>query len=175
MTGAAHGIGLEVCRALALEGMIVLLTARDLAKATAAAEELAGEGDVRPLALDVVSDESVAAAAAAVSVDPGRLDVLVNNAARHADWEETASDADLAVAREVMDVNLFGPRRTSNALLPLVRQGAPGRIVNVTSGGGSHADPDFASGPTRGGRRRTACPRRPQRPHDLLRLGARGV
>jgi NAD(P)-dependent dehydrogenase (short-subunit alcohol dehydrogenase family) len=65
VTGAAHGIGFEVCRQLAERGMTVILTARAPGKAEAAAEQLAGDGlDVRPRALDVSDDESVRALAA---------------------------------------------------------------------------------------------------------------
>ena len=58
--------------------------------------ELGGAGDVRALevALDVADDASVQAAARALERDPGRLDVLVNNAAAYVDWSETASGAD---------------------------------------------------------------------------------
>ena len=123
--------------------MTVLLSARDLGAATRAARGLAGGGDVRPLELDVTSRESLSGAAEAIAADPGRLDVLVNNAAMFADWQETPSGADLDVAREVMDVNLFGSWRTAQAMLPLMRDSPRGRIVNVASGGGSHADPEF--------------------------------
>ncbi len=55
VTGAARGIGFEVCRVLARDGMTVLLGARDAEKARAAAAELAGDGlDVRPAMVDVV-------------------------------------------------------------------------------------------------------------------------
>jgi len=151
VTGGARGIGLEVCRILAAEGMTVLLTARDAGRAAAAAAALAADGaDVRPLALDVTDDASVAAAAAAVRADPGRLDVLVNNAASFADWTETASTADLAGARGVMETSLWGSWRVAQAFLPLLRDSPRPRLVNVSSGGGSHGDPQFGL-TTRGG------------------------
>ncbi len=143
VTGGARGIGLEVCRILAAEGMTVLLTARDAARAADAAASLSGDGDVRPLALDVTDDASVAAAVVAVRADPGRLDVLVNNAASFADWTETASTADLDAARAVMETSLWGTWRVTNALLPLLRESPRPRVVNVSSGGGSHGDPVF--------------------------------
>ena len=83
------------------------------------------------------------AAAAALEADPGRLDVLVNNAATYVDWTETATRADLAVAHQVLEVNLFGAWRLAIALLPLLRQSAHPRIVNVSSGAGSHGDNQF--------------------------------
>ena len=59
---------------------------------------------------------SVGAAAEAVRRDPGRVDVLVNNAAAYVDWGETAMGADLAAAQAVFDVHLFLAWRTTVAL-----------------------------------------------------------
>ena len=141
VTGGARGIGLEVARQLAGAGMTVLLSARDGTRAEAAAAELGGQ--VRPLTLDVGDPASVELAAATLRGRPGRLDVLVNNAAAFADWNETASGADLEAAAATFDVNLFGPWRVTSAMLPLLRSSGHGRIVNVASGAGSHGDPSF--------------------------------
>jgi NAD(P)-dependent dehydrogenase (short-subunit alcohol dehydrogenase family) len=121
----------------------VVLSARDPARAAAAAEGI--DGDVRALAsgLDVTDQASVDAAADAIAADPGTLDVLVNNAAAYVDWTETASAADLDAARGVLETNLFGAWRLTNALLPLLRRSAHPRIVHVSSGAGSHADDAF--------------------------------
>jgi len=137
VTGGNRGIGLEVARELAGSGLRVILTARDEAKAAEAAEKI--DGDVTPMALDVASEESIAALAGRLD----RLDVLINNAAGYVDWSETATGADLRAARALFDVNLFGPWRLTQALLPLLRSSPHPRIVNVASGAGSHGDPDF--------------------------------
>jgi NAD(P)-dependent dehydrogenase (short-subunit alcohol dehydrogenase family) len=144
VTGAAHGIGLEVCRQLAERGWTVVLTARALARAREAAEGLAGlEGKVHARALDVADDASPRALAADLGWALGRVDVLVNNAAHAIDWSETAATADLREAHAVMEANLFGAWRTTQALLPLLRRSRRGRIVNVSSGAGSHVDARF--------------------------------
>ena len=151
VTGSAHGIGFEVVRQLAERGMTVLLTARSEEKGQAATEELTGEGlDVRFLQLDIANEVSVRDAAREIEQYQGTLDVLVNNAAAYADWSETASDADLVHSQRVMDTNLFGPWRVVQAVLPLLKRSEHARIVNVTSGAGSHGEEQFglASSPT---------------------------
>ncbi|UQX87030.1 SDR family NAD(P)-dependent oxidoreductase [Jatrophihabitans telluris] len=142
VTGAAHGLGLEVATQLAAAGMAVLIAARDVDAATAAADPVAGV-EALPVSLDISDPHSVTQAARVVAETPGRLDVLVNNAAGYVDWSETASGADLAAAEAVMQINLFGTWRLTQALLPLLRRSPNPRVVNVSSGAGSHIDPDF--------------------------------
>ncbi|MDP9097063.1 MAG: SDR family NAD(P)-dependent oxidoreductase [Pseudomonadota bacterium] len=138
VTGANRGIGLEVARQLAARGIVILLGARDSAKAENAARSLAGE--VHPLRLDVADAASIAAVAAEVARDHERLDILVNNAGVHYDTHEHASDADLdGIVAEALATNLLGPWRVTQALLPLLRCSAHPRIVNVSSEGGSLA------------------------------------
>ena len=150
VTGAGGGIGLEVCRQLAERGMTVILTTRNPEKSEAAAKELAEEEhDVRPATLDVSDEESVRRLVDQIRDESGRLDVLVNNAAAFVDWTETALTADLDAAHRVFETNLFGAWRTSQAFVSLIRNSEHGRIVNVSSGAGSHGETQF--GLTRGG------------------------
>jgi NAD(P)-dependent dehydrogenase (short-subunit alcohol dehydrogenase family) len=138
VTGANRGIGREVARQLAATGDTVILTARDESKAVAAAEALAGAGGtVVARQLDVTDPASAAALAEFVGTRFGRLDVLVNNAAIHYDTQQQAGAADLTIVREALETNLIGAWRVTEALLPLLRRGEHGRIVNVSSEGGS--------------------------------------
>lgn len=151
VTGAWRGIGLEVCRQLAERGMTVVLTARDPEKAKVAAEQLIEEGlDVISKALDVSNEESVRGLAAELEQQFGTVDVLVNNAAAYADWSEMASSADLELAQAVLETNLFGAWRVCQAFLPLIGRSRHGRIVNVSSGAGSHGEPRFGLKTNRG-------------------------
>lgn len=137
VTGANRGIGYEVCRQLAELGYAVVLGSRDRARGEAAATALGG-GPIVACHLDVADDESVARAGSWVRERFGRCDALINNAAIHYDTWERAVSADLDVVHEAMETNLFGAWRTTLALLPQLRQaGHRGRIVNVSSGGGS--------------------------------------
>ncbi len=138
VTGAYRGIGLEVSRRLALRGFSVFLSARDPAKAQAAAEPLRRQGlKVLPAQLDVTDERSVEAAARFVERRFGRLDVLVNNAAvLYDDWQR-AENADLDTAREAFETNTLGPWRVAQAFLPLLRKSEHPRIVNVSSESGS--------------------------------------
>ncbi|MFJ4582510.1 SDR family oxidoreductase [Streptomyces echinatus] len=134
VTGGNRGIGREVCRQLAALGHTVLPTSRSPASAETAAGQLARDGSsVHPLQLDVRDPDSVGAAAREVAKDFGRLDVLVNNAAIMYDTWQRATTADLATVTEAAEANLYGPWRTTQAFLPLLRQSPHARIVNVSS------------------------------------------
>jgi NAD(P)-dependent dehydrogenase (short-subunit alcohol dehydrogenase family) len=136
VTGANRGIGREVARGLAQRGFVTVAGARDRAKGEATAREL-GDGVVARQ-LDVADPESVAAAAAWVRDELGRLDVLVNNAAILYDTWQRAADADLDVVHEALETNLFGAWRLCQACLGLMRDtDGSRRIVNVSSGAGS--------------------------------------
>jgi NAD(P)-dependent dehydrogenase (short-subunit alcohol dehydrogenase family) len=139
VTGANRGIGLEVCRQLAARGYTVVLGSREPAKGRDAAASLGDLPNVLPCELDVADDESVGAAAASVAKRIGRCDALVNNAATLYDTWARAASADLAVVHEALETNVFGAWRTTLALLPLMRATGAGRIVNVSSQGGSLA------------------------------------
>jgi NAD(P)-dependent dehydrogenase (short-subunit alcohol dehydrogenase family) len=140
VTGAARGLGFEVARQLAQQGITVLLTARDDAQGLAAAQRLAAEGlAVQHAVLDVADPASIRQLAASLD----RLDILINNAAARANWTETATTTDLEATHVLFETNLFGPWRMVQAMLPLLRASKHGRIVNISSGGGSHGDALF--------------------------------
>ena len=133
VTGGNRGIGREVCRQLYTRGHTVLLTARSASAAETAARDIGAE----PLWLDVTDAGSIAAAAAYVGGRHGKLDVLVNNAAISYDTWQRAASADLAVVREAMETNLYGPWLMVQQFLPWLRASDHPRIVNVSSEAGS--------------------------------------
>jgi NAD(P)-dependent dehydrogenase (short-subunit alcohol dehydrogenase family) len=136
VTGANRGIGLEACRQLARAGLAVVLTARDAGRGERAAGGLRAEGlEVSFQPLDVSDPAGVSAAAAGLERAGVEVDVLVNNAGVYPTMGFFSVDE--AVMRTSLEVNLLGAFRTCQAFVPgMVRRGY-GRVVNVSSGGGS--------------------------------------
>jgi NAD(P)-dependent dehydrogenase (short-subunit alcohol dehydrogenase family) len=142
VTGANRGIGREIVTQLAARGYRVLLSARDSTAAQRAAGEVAAQtgGQVSPLTLDVADPASIAAAAGQIAREPGRLDVLVNNAGIGTDWGVSGTAPDWAAIERALQTNFYGAYRLAVALLDLLRASAHPRIVNVSSGMGGVAE-----------------------------------
>jgi NAD(P)-dependent dehydrogenase (short-subunit alcohol dehydrogenase family) len=137
VSGANRGLGREIARQLATDhGYLVLAGARKPRDAKRTAEELSSEGaEVVGVQLDVTDAKGVRRLAERIAADPGRLDVLVNNAGVAGDYDR-AADFDLDSAKETLETNLFGAWRLTQAVLPLLRDSEHGRIVNMSSGMG---------------------------------------
>lgn len=146
ITGANKGIGKEIARQLGVQGMTVLVGARDEARGAEAADELKREGiDASTILLDVTDQGSIAAAASKIEGDYGRLDVLVNNAGIALD-SVPPSQLDIDTLRRTYDTNIFGVVAVTQAMLPLLKKSEAGRIVNMSSGLGSlaqNSDPNW--------------------------------
>jgi NAD(P)-dependent dehydrogenase (short-subunit alcohol dehydrogenase family) len=151
ITGANKGLGREIARRLATEGLVVYLGARDEERGRAAAEELRRRGgDVRFLQLDVTDQAQVDAAAAQVEAESNRLNVLVNNAGVLLELDTSVTETDNERLQETFAVNVFGAIAVTRAFVALLRRSAPSRIVNMSTPLGSLslvADPEsnFAS------------------------------
>ncbi|AMJ60802.1 SDR family oxidoreductase [Bosea sp. PAMC 26642] len=136
ITGANRGIGLALTMELLRKGEHVVAAARNPYGGVLA--ELAAEHPAAliPLELDVTSDESVAAAKAALAGKP--IDVLLNNAGvLGVRGDETALAMDFAMWREVFEVNVYAPLRVAQAFLPNVEAGSGRKIATITSRMGS--------------------------------------
>ena len=137
VTGANKGIGYEIAAGLARLGFRVGVGARDEGRREEAVRRLLADGhDVFGVPLDVTDDASVAAAAAQLE-EEGGLDVLVNNAAITGGMPQEPSQVSPDQVREVVETNVIGVIRVTNAVLPLLRRSASPRIVNVSSTVGS--------------------------------------
>jgi NAD(P)-dependent dehydrogenase (short-subunit alcohol dehydrogenase family) len=153
VTGANQGVGFQVAKELVAHGVTVLLGSRNLQRGEDAAA-LIGPGAL-PIQLDVTDAASIRAAADRIGAEFGRLDLLVNNAGISntgtgertlEDYAKTsrASNASLDEVRAIWETNVFGVLTVYQAMLPLLRESADARIVNVSSGVGSltaNADP----------------------------------
>ncbi|RPD44100.1 SDR family NAD(P)-dependent oxidoreductase [Hymenobacter sediminis] len=149
ITGANKGIGYETAQQLLHAGYFVFLGCRDAASGQQAQHRLqeAGYDQVEVISLDVTSDESVQQAVAAVRRRTPHLDALVNNAGIPSqDLTQLPSATALADFYSLFETNYFGVVRTTQAFLPLLRQAAHPRIVNLSSSLGSltlQADPTW--------------------------------
>lgn len=138
VTGGNRGIGLEVCRQLAAQGLTVILTSRNFHKGQVAAEELrTGGATVVYHQLDVADAASVAKARDFVGREFGRLDVLVNNAGVYPDEGVSVLEVAERQVREAFEINALGALRTSQAFVPMMIEHNYGRVVNVSSGAGA--------------------------------------
>src|SRR4028119_631323 len=106
VSGGNRGIGLEVCRRLAEEGLTVILGSRDEESGRQAAAGL--PGGVAGRQLDVADGGGVGRLATSVESDFGRLDVLVNNAAISNDSGQSGAEADLDRVQEAREAYAAG-------------------------------------------------------------------
>ncbi|MBU2666926.1 SDR family oxidoreductase [Actinoplanes bogorensis] len=134
VTGANKGIGYEIAAGLGALGWRVGVGARDDARRETAVEKLRAAGaDAFGVPLDVTDDASVAAAAGLFD----RLDVLVNNAGITGGMPQEPTLVSPGMIRTVVETNVIGVVRVTNAMLPLLRRSASPRIVNMSSTVGS--------------------------------------
>ncbi|KAF8704019.1 hypothetical protein HU200_031503 [Digitaria exilis] len=149
VTGGNKGIGLEVCRQLAGNGVTVVLTARDEMRGEAAVDKLRelGLSNVIFHQLDITDASSIARLADFLKTRFGRLDILINNAAfggveyvRDPASGSVTSDEEVSLtssanraAKKGLQTNYYGTKHVIEALLPLVQASPDGRIVNVSS------------------------------------------
>lgn len=135
VTGAGRGIGREIARALAADGMALLLVSRTGSELRSLADELHQEYavPVLPAAVDVTDAAAVARIVAQAEQQLGPVDLLVNNAARIESSERAFWKADPEEMWEVVETNLRGPLLLCRALLPAMVQRGHGHVVHLTS------------------------------------------
>jgi NAD(P)-dependent dehydrogenase (short-subunit alcohol dehydrogenase family) len=144
VTGGSRGLGLAMVKALADCGADVIVTSRDAESCAAAVAEVEARGR-RGWAIPahVGRWEAIDALVEAAYAAAGRIDILINNAgiapavAKSTDMTELLFD-------KTVGVNFKGPFRLASLVGErMVAQGG-GSIVNVSSTGAVHPEPEFA-------------------------------
>jgi NAD(P)-dependent dehydrogenase (short-subunit alcohol dehydrogenase family) len=132
ITGSTGGLGREVARLLAANGDHVIIHGRDVQRGSALVAEIEeqGKGSARLYTADMGSFAEVRTLARAILRDYDRLDVLVNNAGI---WLEGPRQLSADGHELHFQVNYLSGFLLTRELLPLLRQSAPARIVNVSS------------------------------------------
>jgi NAD(P)-dependent dehydrogenase (short-subunit alcohol dehydrogenase family) len=134
ITGASAGMGKETARLLLQQGYIVYGAARRIEKMT----DLQPQG-LKVLAMDVADEQSMRSGVDTIIRTEGRIDVLVNNAGFGS--YGALEDVPMEEARYQLQVNLFGPARLIQLVLPYMRHQRSGKIINISSTGGKAAMP----------------------------------
>jgi NAD(P)-dependent dehydrogenase (short-subunit alcohol dehydrogenase family) len=139
VTGSSSGIGAAVARELAAEGVAVVIHGRDGAKAAEVAREIEASGARAAVALgDLTVDEEAAAVADAAEAALGGIDILVNCAggvvrSDNPQWQDVTPDEWLAS----YNLNVVSIFRLAQRLSPAMIERGWGRIINISSVGGS--------------------------------------
>ena len=131
VTGASHGIGQYIARALAARRMNLLLVARSEAELARLAGELGGAIKVSAAAIDLGGPQAAQQVADAAAAELGSVDVLVNNAA--AEPQTRFHVLTPAEIEHVLQVDLITPLVLSRLVLPGMLERGYGRIVNISS------------------------------------------
>jgi len=138
VTGGAAGIGLAVASRLAASGAKVAIWDRDEAALAEAAKKVGG---ALAQALDVTDDRAVDEAARTATERLGGIDVCVCSAGitgpNTTTWEYPVD-----AWRRVFDVNVHGLFYCNRAVVPIMRKGGYGRIVNIASVAGKEGNPN---------------------------------
>lgn len=133
ITGGSAGIGLAIAKALAADGYLTVLSARNQALLEVARADI---GDpCEAMALDVTDRAAVNATVDAIMARHGRIDVLVNSAGLNSqkrEWDDLIPEEFDAVIAS----NVTGTFNTVYAVLPIMRGRQDGLVINVSSGAG---------------------------------------
>jgi NAD(P)-dependent dehydrogenase (short-subunit alcohol dehydrogenase family) len=137
VTGAGSGIGKLTAESLAEAGHIVYASMRDVdGRNRQRADEVrawakAKNADLRPLELDVLSQESADAAVATIVREQGRLDVVMQNAGHLVIGPTEAFTPEEII--KVFDTNFLGAQRVNRAALPQLRGQESGLMLWISS------------------------------------------
>ena len=147
ITGASSGFGALTARALAKAGHTVYASMRETETRNAPQvkelEEYAAKHsvDLRPIELDVSSQESCNAAVQEIIAKTGRLDVVIHNAGHMVFGPAEAFTPEQLA--ELYDVNVLSTQRVNRAALPQLRKQKKGLVVWVSSSSSAGGTPPY--------------------------------
>jgi NAD(P)-dependent dehydrogenase (short-subunit alcohol dehydrogenase family) len=149
VTGSSSGIGRGIALVLAREGAAVLVHGRNRERAEETAAAIRAAGGTAHLAIgDLATDAGAEVVIAAVQDAVGEIDVLVNNIGGNESaggglngWFNDTP----AVWTGTMQQNLIAPVRMIHAFVPAMRERGWGRVINISSGGGTQPTPQAAA------------------------------
>lgn len=138
VTGANRGIGFEIARQLAAQGLSVLAGVRSREKAVTAAKDFTRANvSVTPVVLDMADAGRLSDALTEIERTHSAIDVLVNNAAILIDgpggFSSSLFDMTDDVFRRTWETNVLGPAVMMRALMPGMLTRGFGRVVNMSS------------------------------------------
>lgn len=132
VTGGSRGIGAAIAHRLASDGFRVTMLARSIETARALAAD--DSEHLHAVAADVTNDAEVDAAFKDAVARFGAIQVLVNSAGQA--QSAPFSKMDLDLWQRMLDVNLTGTMRCTQAVLPAMLESGWGRVVNIASTAG---------------------------------------
>lgn len=133
VTGGSAGIGLAIAQALAQDGYLTVISARNETTLREAATQVGHACEA--MACDVADRAAVSAVCAEILRRHGRIDVLVNNAGGNSQKREW-SDLVPEEFEEVIAANINGTFNTIHSVLPAMRERKNGLVINISSGAG---------------------------------------
>ncbi len=143
VTGSSSGIGREISIILARNGFITYATMRNLQKGSDLKSIAKNESlPLHFVQLDVTDDNLVNNAIQTIYNESGRLDILVNNAGYA--LSGTFEDLSMDEIKSQYETNVFGLIRTTQSVLPIMRNQKSGLIVNISSGLGRFGRPTLS-------------------------------
>lgn len=130
VTGGNRGIGREIVRGYAKQGLKVLLGCRNEDAGLEAKKDIVG-GDVHVIPLDLNNEQQLVESVTRAQAVYGDIDILINNAGflTEQDWQNVTTDD----MRQAMQVHVYGPLSLIQQVLPAMIENNYGRIVNVSS------------------------------------------
>ena len=131
VTGASMGIGEAITKVFADEGARVVLLSRDANRAEAARHRVGHTERTLAMACDVRNREEINRALALTLHHFDRVDVWVNNAG--VGIRDTVADMDANALRDLFETNFFGTIACMQAVVPAMREGGGGDIINISS------------------------------------------